>query len=113
MRAGIDPDPGEADRGRRLMIGILHGSDVSTLATPGLLRHTSAMPLPSAGPPVPEPQFTFLSRTTVARPLEMFGSSITRMARYKMHTDREDRWLTLLFSADSRIAACEVLEQSL
>ena len=107
MRAGTDSDPGETDRVRRFMIGILHGSDVSTLATPGLLRHISAMSHPSAGASVPEPEFTFLSRTTVARPLELFGSSITRMAFYKMHTDREDRWLTLLFSADGRIGAYE------
>jgi len=107
MPRTADSDPGETDRGRKFIVGILRGSDVSALATPGLVRHISAMPHPPPGPATPDPEIAFLSRTNVTRPLEMFGSSIARMAFYKMSADGEDHWLTLLIAADGRIAAYE------
>ena len=107
MPRTADSDPAETDRGRKFIVGILRGSDVSALATPGLVRHISAMPHPPPGPAMPNPEITFLSRTNVTRPLEMFGSSIARMAFYKMSADGEDHWLTLLITADGRIAAYE------
>ena len=107
MPPGTDADRMETDRARQFFSGVRRGTDVSAFATPGLVRHLSAMPHRPAPAPPPEPELTFIARVNVTRPLEMFGSPVARFAFYKMHAGTEDRWLTTLLTVDGRIAAFE------
>ena len=80
---------------------------MSQWATPQLVRHFSAMWHPPPGAPIPDAPVTFISRADVPRRIERFGSVVTRLAFYKIHVQGDDHWLTVLLTADGRIAAYE------
>ncbi len=107
MRAEQDPDPPATARVHDFMAAVLRGGDVSQWATPQLVRHLSAMWHPPPGAPAPDAPVTFISRADVRRRIERFGSVVTRLAFYKIHVQGDDHWLTVLLTADGRIAAYE------
>jgi CubicO group peptidase (beta-lactamase class C family) len=107
MQPETDRDPAETDRARQFIVGVLRGSDVTTLTTPGLARYLAAMPHPPPQGRPPDPTVTFVARSNPPRAFDMFGSPVAHVAFYKLQGDG-DRSLTLLLTADGRIAGYEV-----
>jgi len=102
-----DPDPAGSARANAFFDALLSGGDLSQLATPGLVKHLSAMWHPPARPAGPPASFVFVGREDVKRPLQRFGSDVVRFAYYKVHVDGDDHSFTLLLSSDGRIAGYE------
>jgi D-alanyl-D-alanine carboxypeptidase len=105
-RVERDDDPAESGRAQAFVDAIFRGGDVSSLTTQGLARHMATMWHPPGRESTPS--IVFIAREPVTRPLRRFDAGVTRLAHYKVRADGEmDRWITLLLTADGRIAGYE------
>lgn len=104
LAARPDADPSAAVRAQAFISALFAGGDLTSFATPGLVRHLSTMSRPPAPPDPVQAAVVFIDAENLERPVTRYGASIVRLAHYKITGQGEDHWVTLYLTADGKIA---------
>jgi CubicO group peptidase (beta-lactamase class C family) len=99
-----DADPAASTRGEVFITALFSGGDLSSLATPGLVKHLSAMSRPPTPPNPTAPSVGFIATEVLAPPMTRYGASVVRLATYTINDQGEEHWITLYLTADGKVA---------
>jgi len=105
MKEKRDPAPEITERVKSFFSSFLSGGEVSNLVTPELATHLFPTPKSPAGTPSPVQNISFIGDSDVSgKGIVRHGVVIPAMRHYKAAIMGDNRFFTVYFSRDGKIA---------